>query len=73
MLTEMMADTCVHWDTLPKHGPVNSKKYEAVLSVFYRNWRIGFNNAEKFTDFIDLPVTPFSIDINALPANFQMK
>lgn len=47
MLTEMMADTCVHWDTLSKHGPVNSKKYEAVLSILIQELEIKLQDCRE--------------------------
>lgn len=62
-----------------KYSPRNSNKYAAMPSVLIRNSRIGsrFPNSKnsKFPNhqFHCVFVAPFSVNINILPANFQMK
>lgn len=47
VLTQVKASNCIHFDTSAKHSPTNSEKQAAVLSVWSRDLRIGFKNAEK--------------------------
>jgi len=36
MLTQVIANNCMHFDTLAKHSPVNCEKYAAVLAVLIK-------------------------------------
>ena len=49
VLTQVMANNFMHFDTLAKHSPVNSKKYAAIL--WQRNLRTGFKTAQKDLQF----------------------
>ena len=44
MLTQVMANSCVHCDTLYKHGPVNSEKYAALLSILIKEFENGIQD-----------------------------
>ena len=35
---QVMANNCVHFDSLAKHSPVNSEKYTAVLSLLIKEF-----------------------------------
>jgi len=75
VLTYVMANNFMDFDTLAKHSPGNSEKYAVVLSAFClwnRNLRIGFKIAEKNQQFLGLFITPFSVNINKLLANFKL-
>ena len=51
MLTQFMANNCMHFDTLAKHSPVKSKKYTALLSILV-NLRTDFKTAKDQTDVL---------------------
>ena len=70
MITQVMANKFMDFDTLDKHCPVNSKKYAAVLSVFIEN---RLQDCKKSHHFFGIFAIQFSVDINTLPANFQMQ
>lgn len=71
--SQVMANNCMHFDTLPKHSPVYREKYAAVLSVLIRGFENRFQGCQKKKNHKFIFVTPFSVEINTLPANFQMK
>ena len=47
MLTQLMANGVMHFDTLAKHSPVNSKKYEAMFSVLIKEFKNRFQDCKK--------------------------
>ena len=51
MLTQVTEKRLMHFETSAKHGPVNSEKYAALLSILMRE----FEN--EFQDFCLQPVT----------------
>jgi len=55
-----------------KHRPVNSKKYTAVPSVLIQGFEIRFQDCKKLSNFL-VSLVPFCVDINRLPASFQME
>ena len=75
-LTQEMENNCVHCGTLAKHSSVSSKKkkkYTAVLSKLIKEFENRLHNSWKKHHFGGIIATPFSVDINTLPANFQMQ
>lgn len=64
-----------YFDTLAKHSPVNSKKCTAILSFLIKKkkMRIGFKIVENIISYLDIHVTQFSVEISALPVNFQVQ
>ena len=38
MLTQVMANNCMHFDTLAKHKALNSKEYAAVFSILIKQF-----------------------------------
>lgn len=46
-----MANNFIHFDMLAKHNPEVSKKYAVLLSIWYRNLRIGFKSSAKIISF----------------------
>jgi len=72
VLTQVIANNCICFDTLAKHSPVNSKKYAAVPSVLIKEFENRFQDYQKNLQYFYIFATPFSVDINMVPANFQM-
>ena len=70
---QRMANDLMHFDVLAKHRPVNSKKYAALLSILIKGFENRFQDLWKVINIFGIFVTPFSVDINTLPAHFQMK
>ena len=52
MLTQVMANNCLYFDTLAKHSAVNSEKYAAVLSSLMQEFEIGFQDCQKIINFL---------------------
>ena len=70
----MMANMLMHFDTLAKHNTVNSKRYAAMLSIVIKESEIRFQDCKKkYHECFGLFPTPFSVDINTLPVNFQVE
>lgn len=44
---QVMVDNFMHFDTLVKHSPMNSKKYAPVLSVLIKEFENGFQECQK--------------------------
>ena len=44
---QVMANNCVHFDSLAKHSPVNSEKYTAVLSLLIKEFESWFQDCKK--------------------------
>lgn len=63
----------VHFATLSKHGPVNTEKYTALLSALIQEFENRFKDFQKNSLYFSIFATPFSADINSVPANFQME
>jgi len=47
VLTQVMANNCMHFDTLAKHSALNSKEYAAVLSVMIKGFENKFQDCKK--------------------------
>ena len=73
MLTQVMANNCMHFDTLAKHSPVNRKKICSFNLCFDNELENMFQDCQKSHKFFGIFATPFSVNINTLPANFQME
>jgi len=65
----------VHFDTLVRNiFTVNSEKYTAVISVLLQEFESRFRDFKKKNHyFFAIFANSFSVDINTLPANFQME
>ena len=55
--------------TLAKHSPANREKQAAMLSILIKR----FENTLLKKNHQFMFLTPFSVDLNALPENFQME
>lgn len=71
VLTQVMANNCVHFVTLAKDSPVISEKYAALLSVLKKKFENRFEGCKKMYQLTF--ETPFSVGINSLPVNFPME
>jgi len=71
VLTQVMANNCVHFVTLAKDSPVISEKYAALLSVLKKKFENRFEGCKKIYQLTF--ETPFSVGINSLPVNFPME
>ena len=67
------ANNFMHFDTLDKHSPMNSKKYAALLFDLIQEFENIFQDIWGNNQYFATFVTLFSVDINMLPANFQME
>jgi len=67
-----VANNCVHFGMLAKHSPVNNEKYTSLLSVLIKEFENRSQDFQYSHEFWGLFATPFSVNINTLPANFQM-
>ena len=70
-LTQVMANKFMDFDTLAKCSPVFSKEYIDVLSIL-----IQFENRfqdYKISSIFCMFETLLSVNLNTLPANFQME
>ena len=65
-----MAILC-SFDILAKHNPVNSEKFAPMLSALIKEFENRFECCQNNLQFIF--ISPFSVDINTLTANFQME
>jgi len=63
VLTQVMANKFMHFDTLPKHGPTNSEEYGAVLPVFIKDFENRCQDCWKKSIFSILAIL-FSVDMN---------
>ena len=71
--SQVKANNFMHFDTLAKHGPVNNEKYAALLFDLIQEFENRFQDFRKNHQSFGIFATPFSVDINILPANFQME
>ena len=69
---QVMANKFMDFDILTEHCPVNSKKYAAVFSIVIKEFENRFQDCRK-NQLLDIFANPFSVNINTLPANLQMK
>ena len=72
----VMANYFMHFDTLVKHSPVNSKKYAALLYILIKAFKNKFQHCQILFYFIfifSIFVIPFSGGINTLSVSFQME
>lgn len=70
MLIQVIENSSIHFVTLVEHIPKNSEKYTAVLSFLIKEFENSRLLKKKSQSAF---VTPFSTDINTLPANFQVE
>jgi len=68
-VAQVMASSCMHFDTLAKHSALKSEEYTAMLSVLIKDFENRFHDCQKNHQFMF--VTLFSVDINTLPTNSQ--
>jgi len=61
----------MHSDILAKLSSVHSKKYVAMLSILIKEFENSFQDYKKSDQFFGTFATPFSVNRNTLPANFQ--
>ena len=54
-------------------NPVNSGKYAALLFYLIQEFETRFKDLRENNQYFAIFVTPFSVDINMLPANFQLE
>lgn len=47
VLTQAMANSCAHFDTVAKHSTLNSKEYTALLSVLIKEFDNRFQDCQK--------------------------
>lgn len=69
--SQIKANNFLHFDTLAKHGPVKSEKYAALLLHLIQEFESRFEDFRKKNQYFDIFATPFSVDINMLPTQFQ--
>lgn len=71
VLTQVIANNCVHFHTLSEKSPENSEKYAVVLSFLIKGFENRFQDLWKVINIFGIFVIPFSVDINTLPLIFQ--
>ena len=54
VLTRVMANNCMHFDTLTKHSPVNSKKYTAIFSIVIKQFENKIQDYKKLSFLVYL-------------------
>jgi len=47
VLTQVMANNCMYFDTLAKHIPINSKEYAVMLSLLIKEFENRFQDCKK--------------------------
>ena len=70
---QIKANDFMHFNTLTKHSPVNSKKYAALLFNLIQEFENRFQDFHENNQYFAISASPFSVNINMLPANFQME
>ena len=72
MLTQVMANNFMHYNTLAKQSPVKSKTNLALFSCFNKTFENRFQNCKKKKkiSFLCIFLIPFSLNIKTLPDNF---
>ena len=71
--TQIKANNFMFFDTLAKHSPMTSKKHAALLSDLIQEFENRFQEFLGNNQYFAIFVTLFSVDMNMLPANFQME
>ena len=71
--SQMKAKNLMHFSTLAKHTSVNTEKYAALLFNLVQEFQNRFQDFRKNQPSFLIFATPFSEDINILPANLQME
>lgn len=71
--THVMANNFMHFDTLAKHTFVRSERYASLLSTLIEEFENRFQDFKENRTFFSIFSTPFSVDINTIPASFQME
>jgi len=71
VLTQVIANNCIHFDTLAKKSPLNSKKYTAMLSILRKEFEMRFQDCWKKIVFRCICNSVISVSINTLPADIQ--
>ena len=70
---QIRANNFMHFDTLAEHSPVNSRKYAALPFNVIQEFENRFQDFWENNQYFVTSTTPFSVDINMLPASFQME
>ena len=70
---QIKANNFMHFDTLAKHSCVNGEKYAPLLFDLTQVFENRFKDFWEYNKYFAVFVTPFSVNINMLPANFQME
>ena len=70
---QIKANDFMHFNTLAKHIPVSSEIYAALLLNLIREFGNRFQDFQGNNQYFAIFATPSSVDINMLPANFQME
>ncbi|XP_043931708.1 general transcription factor II-I repeat domain-containing protein 2A-like isoform X1 [Protopterus annectens] len=63
----------IHFQTLSEQSHINTEKYAALINSLAQDFQSRFQDFRKHQQHFSIFATPFSIDINMLPANLQMK
>uniref|UniRef100_A0ABM5FVD0 General transcription factor II-I repeat domain-containing protein 2A-like n=1 Tax=Pogona vitticeps TaxID=103695 RepID=A0ABM5FVD0_9SAUR len=71
--SQMKAKNLMHFSTLAKRTSVNTEKYAALLFNLVQEFQNRFQDFRKNQPPFLIFATPFSEDINILPANLQME
>ena len=69
-MAQIKVNNFMHFDALAKHSPVNSEKYAALLFNLIQEFEDRFQNFQENNQYFAIFVTPFSVDVNMLPASF---
>ena len=70
---QIKANNFVHFNTLAKHSPINSEKNAALLFNLIQEFENRFQDFLENNEHFAVFATLFSVDINMLPASFQME
>ena len=73
VLTQVIANNCIHFDTLAKKSPLNSKKYTAMLSILRKEFEMRFQDCWNKIVFRCICNSVISVSINTLSVNFKME
>lgn len=71
--TQVAANNFMHFDCLAKYTPVRSERYASFLSILIEEFESRFQDFRENHALFSIFATPFSVDINTIPAIFQME
>ncbi|XP_043917683.1 general transcription factor II-I repeat domain-containing protein 2B-like isoform X2 [Protopterus annectens] len=63
----------IHFETLSEQNHVNTEKYAALINSLSQDFESRFQDFRKHQQHFSIFATPFSVDINMLPANLQLE